>query len=332
MAEITIEEVRNFLEPMQGQKITLDELRDEFNILKGTKSYPAMRVIASRLCEQKVLKRLSSRKEFRVLQKIEPVNWWDDEIDTEPINFLWPQSHEDHSEFGFEEILEVFPGDMVLIAGASNYGKTTLALNLLGENLGLMPSVLMGSEYTAADGKISPKFKRRMGRMSWVNWVEDGKPRFQLYPIGADYEDYVQSGFLNYIDWISLPGEYYMIDAVMKAIKDRVGEGMGIAVIQKNPGSEYGEGGPRTERYADVYLTVDPYGVSESMVTIGKVKAPKGKATGRTWAFEIVDYGANLLNIREIVKCNVCYGKKWKGPSNNKTPCDACNRTGYVDK
>jgi len=330
MAEITIEEIRNFVKPLEGHKITLNELRDEFNIVKGTKSYNAIRVITLRLCEQKVLKRLNTRGEFRVLKDIQPVKWWE-ENDTEPLNFLFPRSYEDNTEFGIEDYVEIFPGDMILIAGTSNYGKTSLALNMMGENLNLMPSILMGSEYTASDGKISPKFKRRMNKMSWVDWMDNGKPRFQLYPVGADYEDYVQPDSQNYIDWISLPGEYYMIDYVMKSIKDRVGKGIGIAVIQKNKTQEYGEGGERSERYADVYIKVDPYG-SESMLTLGKVKAPKGKATGRMWAFEIVDYGANLLNIREIVKCNKCWGKGYLRSGQNNIRCDCCKGLKYIDK
>ena len=162
MAEIQLEEIRQFLLPLEGQKITLNELRAEFNILQGTKSYNSIRVICHRLAEQKVLKPLGARGEFRVLRKIEPVNWWDDKGNVEPVEFEFPRCHKDGTEFGIEDCVEVFAGDMLVIAGASNYGKTTMALNIMGENLGLFPTLLMGSEYTASDGKISPKFKRRM--------------------------------------------------------------------------------------------------------------------------------------------------------------------------
>jgi len=332
MAEIQPEEIRQFLLPLEGQKITLNELRAEFNILQGTKSYNSIRVICHRLTEQKILKPLGARGEFRVLRKIEPVNWWDDKGNEEPVEFEFPRCHEDDTEFGIEDCVEVFAGDMLVIAGASNYGKTTMALNIMGENLGLFPTLLMGSEYTASDGKISPKFKRRMGRMNWVKWITDeGKPRFELLPVGGDYEDYVKTDALNVIDWVSLPGEYYMIDAVMKSIKDKVGNGIAVVVIQKNKTSEYGEGGERTERYADIYMTIDPYG-NESMLTLGKVKAPKGKATGRMWAFSVVDYGANLYNIREIVKCSKCWGKGYIRSGQNSIRCNGCRGLRYIDK
>ena len=331
MAEITPDEIKEYLSIIEGQDITLPKLRTEFNIMPGTKSFDKIRDIVRRLVEQKILRPVGRRGEYRVIKPVEPINWWNDEISEEPINLLFPRSHEDETEFGIEDCVEVFPGDMIAIAGASNFGKTTLALNILGENLGLMPCVLMGSEYTASDGKISPKFKRRMNRMKWVTWIEDSKPRFKLYPVGSDYEDYVQPDSLNVIDWVSLPGEYYLIDTVMKAIKDKVGRGIAVVVLQKNRAIEWGEGGERTERYADIYITLDPYG-KESMITLGKVKAPKGKATGRMWAFDIVDFGANLHRIREIVKCSKCWGKGYIRSGQNSIRCDNCQGKKFVDK
>ena len=251
------------------------------------------------------------------------------------MDFKFPRCYEDNTEFGIEDFVEVFAGDLILITGDTNLGKTTIALSIMGENLGLFKgTTLMGSEYTASDGQISPKFKRRMKRMSWVEWMNgDGHPRFQLLPVGSDYEDYIESGHNNIVDWISLPGEYYLIDMVMKAIKDRVGDGVAVVVLQKNKGQEFAEGGQRSERYADVVLKIDPYGTSgEGLLTIGKVKAPKGRATGRTFAFDIVDYGANLHGRREVVKCRSCWGKGWKKAGNTSIPCPDCNKTGYVDK
>jgi len=150
--------------------------------------------------------------------------------------------------------------------------------------------------------------------------------------VGADYEDYIEPDHLNVVDWISLPGEYYLIDRVMKSIKDKVGNGVGVVVIQMNKDAEFGEGGERSERYADVVLKITSFSERESLLTIGKVKAPKGKATGRMWAFDIVDYGANLHNIREVVKCPKCWGKGYIRSGQNNIRCDNCSGKKYIDK
>lgn len=332
MPERLSDKLRDFLKTCEGRDVDLNYLRRELHIDPNSPADTNLRTLMSvNLAKERIVKP-SGRKDgiYKVIKPVEPVKWWEAE-NSEPLNFLFPRSHEDLSEFGIEDIVEVFAGDFILISGVSNFGKTTIACNILGENLELMQSYLMGSEYTASDGKISPKFKRRMDRMKWVDWMKDGKPRFQLYPVGSDYEDYIQSDAMNIIDWISLPGEYYMIDYVMKTIKDRIGRGIGVGVLQKNKDNPNPEGGERAERYADIHLKIDPYG-NESMLTLGKVKAPKGKATGRMWAFEIVDFGANILHIREIVRCNKCWGKGYLRSGQNNVRCDNCKGLKYIDK
>lgn len=322
-----------YLRMAEGKYVNLKDIRVALNIEPGSKDDDNLRAqMSSVLVERKIVSSLGRNDGiYKVIKPVLPVNWWDDKGNESPLDFKFPRSYDDNTEFGIEELVEIFAGDLIVIAGKSNAGKTTLALSLMGENLDLMPSVLMGGEYTAIDGKISPKFKRRMKRMDWVEWMKEGKPRFQLYPVGSDYEDYIQADAHNIVDWISLPGEYYLIDTVMKTIKDRVGGGVGTIVIQKNSSSEWGEGGERTERYADVYITIDPFG-NESILTLGKVKAPKSKATGRMWAFSIVDYGANLHGIREVVKCPKCWGKGYIRSGQNNVRCNTCDGKKYIDK
>jgi len=331
--------LKEYLAGVQGREVTIRGLRAELDILQGNPAWDGIRVLMHNLAKKGIVKPSGQRDGvYKVLTPVEAVRWWDGD-EGEPLDFRFPKEYDADSgfevavsEFGIEDCVEVFAGDFIMIAGTSNYGKTAIALSLLGENLGLFPeSRLMGSEYTASDGKISPKFKRRMGRMKWVQWIQDGKPMFELLPVGADYEDYIKSDALNLVDWISLPGEYFLIDTVTKKMKDMVGNGVLIGVLQKNRASEWAEGGERAERYADVCLYIDPFG-DESMLRLGKVKSPKGRATGRMWGFRIVDHGANLRNIREIVKCPNCWGKGYTGSQNNYRKCDVCEGRKYIDK
>ncbi len=326
--KLTTAQLEKWLE-QEPNEFGIEQFRRKYNIDADSN---LLYVVFNRWVKDGVLRRLE-RGWYHKITPVEPVKWWNGE-EPDPLNFKFPYSHDDGTGFGLDDCIEVFAGDLILISGRSNFGKTAFALNIMGENIDLFPKqpVLMGSEYTAADGKITPKFKRRLGKMTWVEWVKDGQPRFELLPVGADYEDYARADTLNLFDWISLPGEYYMIDRVMKAIKDRVGNGLGVAVLQKNKGAEFGEGGERTQRYADVELRLDAFGDNETLLTIGKVKASNGRASGRTWAFSIVDYGANLHRIREVVKCSTCWGKGYTGVANNYKRCNTCNGLKYIDR
>ena len=320
---LTLDKVREYID-LELDEFYLENLRQKHGIASTCKPFY---VAISRLLQDRKIKRVG-RGYYRKVKQVEPVQWWNNTNETPIEGFRFPQSHTDGTKFGIEDLVEIFPGDFILIGGVSNYGKTALVMNIIGENIDLMPIQVMGNEYTAADGKISPKFKRRLDKMSWVKWLDDdSQPRFTLLPVDSDYEDYIRQDALNAVDWISLPGEYYLIDRVMKAMKDKVGYGLLVGVLQKDRLKEWAEGGERIERHADIYLKIDPCG-DESLLTIGKVKAPKSRVLGRMWGFKIVDYGANLSGIHEVIKCNKCngfgknYGKK----------CAACNGMGYRDK
>lgn len=335
MTERLIDKLKELLASAEGREVTLRQLRDELRLEPGTPAWESIRSTMCRLAQQKIVKP-SGRSDgvFKVLVPVEPIEFSLDGEDKEGVlNIKFPKSYIDDSSFNLENLVEISQGDLILITGETNYGKTAIALSMLGENLDLLSdSLLMGNEYTSSNGHISPKLKRRLRRMNWVDWIKDGKPRFKLLPVEADYEDYIELDILTVIDWISLPGEYYLIDRVMKTMKNGVGQGLLVAVLQKNKNAEFAEGGQRSERHADLVLKVDRFGDNESLLTIGKVKSAKSRATGRMFAFTITDYGANLEHIREVVKCSKCWGKGYTGSGDNRKRCPFCLGLRYVDK
>ena len=335
MVERLIDKLRVILTTAEGREISLRQLREELRLEPGTPQWESIRVSMLRLVEQKVVKP-SGRSDgvYKVLVPISPVAFSLDGEDTEGVlDVRFPRSYIDDTGFDLEELVEISKGDLILVTGETNYGKTAIALSMLGENLGLLSgNTLMGSEYTSSAGEISPKLKRRLRRMDWAKWVDNGTPRFKLLPVEHDYEDYVKADDLTVIDWLTLPGEFYMIDSVMKTIKNSIGMGLGVVVIQKNKNAEFGEGGQRSERYADLVLKVDRFGDNESIMTIGKVKSAKGKATGRHFAFTITDYGANFQYIREVVKCGKCWSRGYIKDSGESKRCPICKGLKFVDK
>ena len=336
MAERLIDKLRQLLASAEGREVTLRQLRDELRLEPGSAAWESIRMSMKQLEKQKVVKP-SGRSDgmYKVLLPIQPVVFSLDGDDKEGILAVrFPRSYIDDSSFGLEDFIELSEGDLVVVTGETNYGKTTIALTILGENLGLLKgNVLMGTEYTSSAGEISPKLKRRLRRMEWAKWIENGEPRFKLLPVEHDYEDYIIPDYLTVIDWLTLPGEYYMIDSVMKTIKNSIGRGLGVVVVQKNKGAEFAEGGQRSERYADLVLKIDRFGKDESILTIGKVKAAKGKSpSGRTFAFTITDYGANLQYIREVVKCPKCWARGYIKNQGEPKRCPVCQGKKFINK
>lgn len=329
MAEITTSDVREFLKNMQGQVISLNELRRELEIEPGTKSFEGVRNIMFRLAASKIVKPLNRRGEFKIIRQVEPVKVFSRNGTQEPYPLIFPRDFDTGMEIELAESVIIMPGDLVLIAGESNYGKTTLAMNFLAENIDKEP-VLMGNEYTTVDGEPTPRFLKRLKNMDWVDWLDTSKiiehERFTLLPVREDYAEHVVENKLNIIDWINIEtGEHYMINTVMSDIKKAIGGGVGIAVIQKAAGAESGRGGQFTKDFADLELLIDKHSNLESRITVGKVKESKTPVAGRSWAFGI-SHGVKLINVREVRKCRSCYGKGFTA----KGPCDNC-QGGWID-
>jgi hypothetical protein len=332
MAEITPDEIKRYLSTIEGQNVTISGLRSEYNLLPGSKSYDGIRVIVHRLMEQKILRSVGVRGEYRVVKRVDPIDVFGEPI-SDPITISFPRDFNTMEEMEFAESLIIREGDLVLISGRSNYGKTTVCMNFAGENIDSNP-VLMGNEYTTLENKPSPRFMHRIKTMNWVEWQdENGKQKFTLLPVRSDYAEHIVKDRINIIDWINIDtGEHYMIGTIMESIKRELGKGIAIIAIQKAEGAEAGRGGQFTKDFADVEILLDKLPESDDvLLTLGKVKESKRKLAGKTYAYGIDD-GVKIVNFREVVKCSKCYGKGWVKEGNSNKPCPVCHKSGYIDK
>ena len=328
MQKLTQELVEQFIE-LEDDDFYIDALRAKHSIDPSSGNF---HMAIKRMVEQRKIKRVG-RGLYRKVRVINTVKWWDVDI-TEVLDFRFPVGHKyDDTSFGFDDLIGVHGGDLITIAGVSNAGKSAICKNILAENIDLFPRpVLMGNEYTNANGTPSLKFARSMNQIDWVEWMNGTGSKFDLIPVRSDWEDYIRADTLNIIDWINLTDNFFQIGKVLEDIKTRVGNGVVVAVVQKDEDKTLGRGAGFTRDLADTYLSIDPMG-SKSRLTVGKVKDPKGKVMGRSWAFSINDYGAVLSDIYEVVKCGKCRGKGtvWRKGSGD-IKCDACQGMGYKSK
>ena len=332
MAEITASEIKTFLQKIQGKKISLQELRIEFNIVSGTKSFDSVRNIMFQLAEQKVVKALD-RGIYKVVTQVKPVKVFAAGRERRPpFELFFPKDFNTGMEMGFAEHIVIREGDIVTIGGVSNYGKTCLALHFCGENIDYNP-ILMGNEYTTRIGDTdefepTPRLLNRLDNMDWVQWTNGtGEDRFELMPVREDYAEHIEKDRINIIDWINLDGgKLYEISKVMDGIKAELGRGIGLLVLQKGEGDMM-RGGQFSKDFVDCELLIDKFTETESMLTIGKVKEYTKPVIGKKYAFAISE-GVKIINFREIVKCSQCWGH---GVIRGKE-CDKCYGQKYTDR
>ena len=335
MAEITTIEIKDYLSQIQGKEITLSDLRKEFNILPGTKSFDAIRNIMFQLAEQRIVRPTGRRNgAYKVITQILPVPIFSVQRERRPpFELIFPRNYETMMEMDFANDVVIREGDLILISGVSNYGKTTLAMNFCGENIDKHP-VLMGNEYTNPECEPLPRFLNRLDAMDlnkdggWVNWVDvDGNDKFTLLPVRDDFAEHIVKDKINIIDWINIEtGEHYMIGMVLDGIKRNNGRGVSIAVIQKAEGATAGRGGQFTKDFADLELLIDKLGKNEILLTIGKCKEYTKPVIGKTYGYSIFK-GVKIMNFREVKKCGRCHATGYiKGAE-----CDTCQGSKYID-
>jgi len=338
MSQRLSDKLRDFLRERQGKEVDLDYLRRELRIDPNSSGWDGLRVQMFNLTKEKIVKPSGKRDGvYKIVIQVKPVAVFSKERERKPpFRLFFPKDRDNEEEMSPAEDIVIREGDAVIVGGVSNYGKTTIALNFCGENIDYEP-VLMGNEYTAKVAETeefepTQRFLNRLDNMNWVTWTNGtGADRFTLLPVKDDYAEHIVKDKINIIDWINLAAnQLYDISKVIEDCKAEVGRGILIIVLQKGEGSEIARGGQFVKDFTDCELNIDRYTDHESMLTIGKVKEYTRPVIGRKFAFGI-EQGVKIVNYREIVKCGLCYGKKWKKMGNSSVPCDVCLRTGYID-
>lgn len=312
--------VREWADIHRGETFDLDTVCRQLEIQeRDNRKYVAIEL--SKLVGKGMLEKVTNplhKPFYRYIDNTCKYIDWVSASDDDILDIKWPYGVEDNSVFGFDGRVRISPGDIIVIAGTSNMGKTAFCLNFLWENMDLYPCTLMGNEYKPS------KFKRRVNRMTWkAPFNENGEPKFELIERHDGWKDIIRPDNINIIDWINLKDNFYHIGMIIEEIQERLRSGIALISLQKDENKTRGLGGGFSEHLASLYLTVD-----YERLTIVKAKEwREWNPNGKMYGFEIVSGGAKFNNIRQITKCKQCWGTgRTKGGE-----CDKCQGKGFVD-
>ncbi len=332
LTERLIDKLIEYLKHAQGKIVHLKDIRTDLKIEPGSNDDANLRAqMSSTLVEKKIVSPSGkSDGAYKVILQIKPVVVFMQRERRPPFDLVFPRDFNMMDQMGFASSIVIREGDLILISGVSNFGKTTLCLNFCAENIDKHP-VLMGNEYTTFvenEYVPSPRFLTRLDAMDSIKWVdENGNERFTLLPVREDYAEHIVKDKINIIDWINIDtGEHYMIGTILEKIKRNLGRGIAIVAIQKAEGTNAGRGGQFTKDFADLELLIDRFGKSDVLLTIGKVKEYTSAVIGTTYAYSI-DQGVKITNFREVKKCPECHGQGFA----KSGECDNCHGTKYID-
>jgi hypothetical protein len=149
---------------------------------------------------------------------------------------------------GLHNMVKIFPG-VIVIAGEPNVGKTAMVLNLIRYNMHKWKTHYFNSEMSAMELRLRLSQFHELGLNDWT---------FTPYARADNFSDVIFKDELNIIDFLEIHDEFYKVGGLLKDIHDKVGNGIAIVCIQKNPGSDQGLGGFRTLEVARLAFAIKP--------------------------------------------------------------------------
>jgi hypothetical protein len=192
------------------------------------------------------------------------------------------------------DMVEISSGNIILIAGEYNAGKTTFLLNLLQKNKNRIPIRYLSSEMDSSE------FKKRFRGFGLPLdfWKPDEMTDYVKLKVNNDYHCCLKPDGLNIIDYLEFRDSDYTLGAeIMRQIHDALGKGICVVGIQKKENTRLPRSGDLVLEKPRLAITLSKYGGEREFILAEILKAKMtrmGKCDGKKAIYEISDLGATL--------------------------------------
>jgi len=202
------------------------------------------------------------------------------------------------------DLVNIHTGNIILVAGEYNAGKTTFLMNVLQANRNIFPIRYLSSEMDS--GEFKSRFKGFGLPMSF--WQPDEMLEYVRLKSTNDYHHCLRANALNVIDYLEFKeSDYYLGATIMQQIHDVLGKGICIIGIQKKGGVRLPRSGDMVLEKPRLALTLSKYGGERDIIIAEILKAKDvrmGKCDGKKAKYEILDKGATFKELNSW-----CWGK-----------------------
>ncbi len=191
------------------------------------------------------------------------------------LDLSWPMQIEDY--------VHLYPGNVAVLAGNSNAGKTAFCLSFIELNHEKdMPIYYFCSEMEEAElGDRLSEFGIPLD--AW---------NFEAFDRQVDFDQVVVPDAINIIDYLDLDGDWYMIKAHFEKIRRNLGKGFALVAMQKKGNLELGYGQDRSLATPKLYLSMS---AGKLTIVKGKVPAKRGVSANGLQRTFIIQDGAYFM-------------------------------------
>lgn len=289
--------VRDYIEECHGT-FTIKDLYFDLSLKSDSEKTAARRAVKRHL-DNEVIERVGSKNG----------NYRKIETDLDEMDLLNAPSGKANIWLPLDvaPMVDIYPGNIILISGERNVGKTTLSMNTAINNLDLFDKVHYFNSETGATQFRNKIIKMRDKNNDPVDLNDIIKKGFKVYSRSTDFPDVIQpgNGNLNIIDWIELSDEFYKMAGILAAIHKKLDGAIAIVNVQKNTGTDIGQGGEGNLNKPTLALNLYRH-FSSNGESYGKMKIVKAKEWSGSETPEF-----KFINFRLENGCEIKYDGQW---------------------
>ena len=215
-------------------------------------------VVLEGMCKEGLIERVGqTRGTYRIRDK--KMNVLSIDTPEEPEADVW-------LPFGLNRNVKVQQKNIIIVAGETNAGKTSLLMNMAWMQATKSNSRYLCSEMTGPELKSKTLSFGQMDRWQRVEFVERT----------SGYHDVILPHGVTYIDYLEVYDNFFRIGEEIRAIYDALKTGVVVIALQKATGSDLGRGGAFTIEKARLAISLFSHGKMLDGI-IGSAKVVKAK-------------------------------------------------------
>jgi hypothetical protein len=205
---------------------------------------------------------------YRKVEDSEEIDWMSADIENS-YQIRWP--------FMLEKLVTIYPGNIVVVAGEKNAGKSAFLYNVIKLN----QQTHKINYYNSESGKEEMKL-----RLSKFDDIPLKSWHFKAYSRSRNFPEVIHPDRLNIIDYYEITDDFFKIGGEIRQIHERLNKGICIIALQKTGNSEYGRGGDFSREKSRLYLTL---GKGVLKIVDGKIWASDVNPNGRTINYKLIN-------------------------------------------
>ena len=200
---------------------------------------------------------------------------------------------------GLNDLAEISQGNIILVAGEFNAGKTSFLLNILNNNKSFLPIRYITSEMSKSE------FKKRFASfgLPLSFWMQDEMTDYVKK--SSDFHAAIRPEALNIIDYMEFRDSDYTKGAeYLTRIHDALTTGIAIVAVQKKEGLRMPRSGDMIIEKPRLAISLSKYPSNaeypQGIAEVLKCKMPKlGKIDGKKLRFELQRNGSKFHVLNE---------------------------------